>query len=391
MPHDWKLIFRNLTTPGSPPDPSFIDWCRSLGKSSSSSIKLEASIFFSSLGRNTLNQADYSSLTNTINQKISDRSLNHVLINYPLHMPPDSDENIIHGRNTSYENALFEIEINAFSCLVLKDLFVIRIKIDCRQNPISLHLKNCTISNIEIIGGPSTLNTTNLQITDSRIGQIIANPTSIENLRINGGSVLNIITPPPGANNPFIGEVSFSNVFFPRTSKYLRTGGPQLYRNLRYHLMDLHNEKNANLIHAAELAVERETDSPINKFISVIYEAFSDFGNSTLRPIFWFAIFSLAAVFLISLFDGSLLSQSQNEYIGWQNILLDDGLSGAVVRATVLTAQQTLNPLGLLGLKGLTIAKNGWILGLTSIYSLLSVVLLTLFVFAVRRRFKLSA
>jgi hypothetical protein len=379
-----------LTTPGSPPDPSFVDWCRAIGKSSSSSSKIVASEFFGALHKKALNDADFSALIKTINQKISEGSLNHIKIDHPLGMRQQGDANVICGKNASYENAVFEIEIIASGTgLTLKDLFVTRIKLDCRHGPIILDLNNCTISNIDIVGSLGAPNTACLQITNSRIGQIIARPKSIENLSITGGTVLNIITPPPGAENPFIGEVSFSNVFFPRTSKYMRTNGPQLYRNLCYHLMDLHNEKNANIVHSAELAIERESDSPFNKFISFVYETLSDFGNSTLRPVFCFMLFSLFAISFITYFDGSLPGQSQSNYIGWQKILLEDNLDGKIARAIVLTGQQILNPLGLLGHKGLTVARNGWILAISIIYSLLSLILITLFIFAVRRRFKL--
>ena len=389
MSHDWKLIIRNLTTPGSPPDPSFVDWSQSPKKASLSFNKIEAKAFFET-HKTAQNHGDYSALIKTINELISENSLTHIVLNQPMIMSEEGCANIIYGKDTSYENSLFEIQITAYSTLTIKDLFVSKIRLDCRQGSISLHLTNCTISEIEIFSAHTTSSAASLQISSSRIGQIIAKPKSIENLSVIGGTVLNIVTPPPGADNPFVGNVSFSNVFFPRTSKYIFAGGPQQYRNLRYHLMALHNEKNANIIHSAELAVERETDSSINKLISIIYETFSDFGNSTLRPIYWFCVFSIAVMAIVSFFDGALV-QSQTSYIGWQTALIEDSPKGNITRAVVLTVQQILNPLGLLGLKALTIAKNGWILALTSIYSFLSVTLITLFVFSIRRRFKLNA
>lgn len=200
----------------------------------------------------------------------------------------------------------------------------------------------------------------------------------------------NIICPPPKSDNPFTGSVNFKNVFFPEDTKDYLLRGAQPYRNMRHHLTTLENAQMANVFHRLELIIERETDTPINKFISHIYQLLSDFGSSTLRPMLW-----LLALFVITFLaarygDGVALAASQTQFTGWRELLLTSNTEHERYRALLFASQNMVNPLGILGIKSLVVAKSGLLAIWAGFHSLLSVILITLFIFAVRRRFKLN-
>jgi len=224
----------------------------------------------------------------------------------------------------------------------------------------------------------------------SNIGTLRIIAGSLGHYEMQGGSLLNVVCPPPGAGNPFTGTVSFTkDVFFPRERNRYILLGPQPYRNMRYHLRSLENAQMANLIHSAELAVEREDDSWTNWFVSHLYEGMSDFGSSVLRPFLWLLLLysvSVCAIF----YSGGAEVPPLSDLVGWQRTLIDPAW-GEYWRALYLALQPVVNPIGIFGPKWLLIPRYSDLAAWLSLHGFLSLILLALLIFAIRRRFKIQA
>jgi hypothetical protein len=178
-------------------------------------------------------------------------------------------------------------------------------------------------------------------------------------------------------------------VFLPRVPhKYLITG-PQPYRNLRSHLRKLENSQAANFLNSAELAMERHTDRRTNRLLSRLYELFSDYGGSTLRPVLWLLALWCISFVMVFAADGAQCVTGV-DYTGWREVLKEPGYSGRAWKALVLSGQQIGSPLTLLGAKTLLVPTTWWLAGWSVVHSLLSVILIALFLLAVRRRFKMQ-
>lgn len=248
-------------------------------------------------------------------------------------------------------------------------------------------LKECDVSHVSINRVQAEIVT-----AETNIGTLQIFGKSLSHFEMAGGCLLDIRCPPPGADNPFTGTVSFSpSVFFSRDRRQYLLKGPQPYRNLRYHLRSLENAQMANFIHSAELAVERDDDTWPNRAISRLYELFSDFGSSALRPLVWLA--TLAAISFVWAYvaDGPALTLERDRYIAWQTIFLRTDWAGDVFKASYLALQPIANPLGIFGKTPLLIAKSPWLALWLSFQGFVSVVLIALTIFAIRRRFKISA
>ncbi len=209
---------------------------------------------------------------------------------------------------------------------------------------------------------------------------------AVKYLKVSGGCILNIDCPLPHADNPFDGSVIIKNVFLPRTSKEFPIRDSQPYKNITHHLRAIENTQAANIFHAAELAIERELLGWSNKLVSYIYEYSSDCGASWFRPFLWWFGILLISAGGIWYVDGAVLTLEHDAYKGFRNSLVDC----APARAFYLSLQSMANPLGLFSSKALVIAKSGGLAIWLVIQSIISVVLITLMISAIRRRFKIQ-
>lgn len=216
--------------------------------------------------------------------------------------------------------------------------------------------------------------------------------TEAHQIHMEGGCVLNIQVAAPGNSNPLTGSVNFSNTFFPRNKFEYLLASAQPYRNMRHHLRAIENGHMANLFHSAELAVERADDSLLNKTISYAYEWLSDFGSSALRPLLWWLALYLCTVVVIFYFDGAVRAfKIDDNYQGWRKALIDNTpYYSDFLRANYLSLRSMINPLGLFGMRELIIPAHGWLVTALSFIGLMSVTLITLFILAIRRRFKMQ-
>lgn len=229
-----------------------------------------------------------------------------------------------------------------------------------------------------------------VKLVNCFVGTLILNVSSASAFDMRGGAVFDIACPAASANGPFNGSVYFNKkVYFPRTPG-LRLKGPQPYRNMRAHMLKLENTPMVGLFHTLEQATERKMEGyGFHRAISALYEYLSDYGSSALRPfMFFIGIFGITFL-LILLWDGAAHANAA-ELAGWQESLVGNDWFARVRCAFVLAGQATLNPLGIFGIKGLLVAKTGWLALWLSVHGLLSTIFVALFVFAIRRRFKMS-
>ena len=280
-------------------------------------------------------------------------------------------------------NYIQSLGIHVSTPLALSNLPIKMLHIGSAAN---LRLSNCNIR--ELVLNP-TLNA-DIRLRRCNIGTLRVQQGSLRHYEMQGGSLLNVDCPPPGPGNPFTGKVAFTeDVFFPRESDTYILPGPQPYRNLRYHLRALENAQMANVIHSAELAVEREDDSWTNWFVSHLYEGMSDFGSSALRPFLWLLLLYSVSVCAIFYWSGAEIPPL-SDLVGWQRAL-NDPAWGEYWRAFYLALQPVVNPIGIFGPKWLLIPRYSELAAWLSLHGFLSLILLALLIFAIRRRFKIQA
>jgi hypothetical protein len=291
----------------------------------------------------------------------------------------------IHGNGQELDSYIHSLALNTQPLeLTLSNLSVKQIEI---QAPIKLHVENCSIAVLRVHGVGAEVS-----MESTHVGNLEVHASALKHYEMRHGSLLNVTCPPPGGGNPFTGTVSFKDVFFPRQRGVFILKGPQPYRNMRHHLRSLENAQMANLIHSAELAVEREDDSWTNRVLSYVYEWASDFGSSALRPLLWQLLLISFSMLLILYSDGAVpaLSEQASGFVGWQAALMEPTTSGDYARAFYLALQPLVNPIGIFGVKSLLVPRYPLLAVWLSLHGFLAVVLLALLVFAIRRRFKIQ-
>jgi hypothetical protein len=227
-------------------------------------------------------------------------------------------------------------------------------------------------------------------LEDTFIGDLVLYGQNFTSLYVSGGGILNIQCDVPGGNNPIVGSaVIRRSTYFPHEVG-LRLKGPQPYRNMRHHMEALQNGPAASLFFTLEQAVERKLHRAfsIDRLISWLYGALSDYGSSAQRPFWYFlGLFALSCA-IVFLSDGAIFSDGLNTS-SWELDMMGDGCPARMLRAIVLTGQATLNPLGVFGTRGLLIAKYKFLEAWLFLDGVFSVLLLALFLLAIRRRFKM--
>jgi hypothetical protein len=151
----------------------------------------------------------------------------------------------------------------------------------------------------------------------------------------------------------------------------------------------LENAPMVSRFHRLEQSVERENLALFDRLLSHGYRVLSDYGSSSLRPVACLVLLMLLTASLTYATDGAQLKQT-NDLNGWESGLRGNGFWVQAERAFVLATQATLNPLGIFGRRGVLVAKFGWLATWLVLHGLLSTLFVALFIFAVRRRFKVT-
>jgi hypothetical protein len=229
----------------------------------------------------------------------------------------------------------------------------------------------------------------NYKLEKCYIGTLSLSERSVHSFGTSGGAILNIDCPPPTHENPFTGSVQLDRRTYLPTKSGRLLRGAQPYRNLRTHMSKLENAPMVSRFHRLEQSVERENLALFDRLLSHGYRVLSDYGSSSLRPVACLVLLMLLTASLTYATDGAQLKQT-NDLNGWESGLRGNGFWVQAERAFVLATQATLNPLGIFGRRGVLVAKFGWLATWLVLHGLLSTLFVALFIFAVRRRFKVT-
>ncbi len=376
----WILFKR---TPGKPPLKEFVEWCRDETPVPDHVLDVETFDRQRTPPRGDWGDREEKQFFEEVNDRLRANQTFSVSINKALNAP----EHTIVGTQSGYESYLTNLDIGYHVKGVFKIENVSIKRLTAHSKPTRMTIKNCDIAWLRV----NRQTFSNLTIQDSNIGTLeLDGGQCLAHYDMRSGSILNVECEPPGPGNPFTGPVSLRTVFLPRDSENYLLKGPQPYRNLRLHLLNLGNVPAASLVHAAELAVEREEEyTKTQKLMSILYQLFSDFGLSAFRPIGWLIALFLVSVILVWATDGATLLEGER-YFGWRSILQWEDWLGSLWRALVMSAQPVANPIGIFRGGTLLVPEYTWLAIWLRMQTLFSIILVALFIFAVRRRFKMQ-
>ncbi len=310
-------------------------------------------------------------------------------------------EPTIDGKKRNY-NTIIEtcrIDFHLTEILTFKNLSIRNLLIFNNTRYNSLKFYNCNIANLMLSknskkgGIPEEKQSVSINIIDSFLGDFSIGSSIIESLNVTNGFILEFTCPPPHKINPFNGSVEFNNVYFPTNKEKLIYRDAQPFRNMRYHMKMLENTPMSNFFHTLELRAERNNDTQTNKAFSYLYDWFSGYGSSILKPFLWLLGFWLTSVTLFYFTDGLTTletTKTNNLYIGWRSIFLESGQWATLSKAMYHSLIDIANPLGIFGAKSLLVPTNGWLAAWSIFHSLFSVIFITLTILSIRRRFKLQ-
>jgi len=375
------------------PCQQFIDWCKG-APADKENINRSLTLFNKmkgSEGAGNLHPSYVEPFIEEIQKIIKDGQDYNIDITFDIHS--DFKGSVFDCDGTNYNKYLDTIALNnSFNQLEIINAFIRDLEISVSDRRQKIILRDCKICNL-IISVPHRGDYGNISfdISNTDIGTFSVESKSVFDLEIAGGSILNIQCPSPSMPNPFIGGVSIKNVFFANNTRDYLLKNEQPYRNMRHHMQSLENSLVANIFHCLELDIEKRIDTGVNNLFNRGYKFFSNYGSSASRP-----LIGLLALILIT-FSWSFVSNgavpattNASSYVGWKETITQNSLLGDFTRSLILSTQSSINPLGIFSAKLLVVPKTGWLALWVMIQSLLSVLLIALLIFSVRRRFKLK-
>ena len=377
--NSWFHLKRRLW-PIVPPDLDFIKWC-------ATALPENANVIFrSSDGANNnplSNQqstAFFENIARVLNTSDDSNSTVDIIIDYSLSSPCS-----IAARSLSSKHTIshFHLHGGITEPLKLDSLYISEL-LFAGGNVTKVKIENSKITTLRIAGPLSELD-----IRNTYIGKLVIHPGCLKRCYMQSGGISQLDIEPPGSANPFTGSIWFANTWFP-TEKDMPQGA-QPYRNMRHHLRSLSNMQMADLFHVLELRTERRQETLTNKAISYIYDLFSDFGASILRPILWLLLLGVLVSYILITWDGAIPTRAlESSAVGWQTTLLGDGIAAPISRGFYLSFYSIIHPLGLFGGQPVLVASTQWFSSLLIIEGIFSATLIALTIFALRRRFKLQ-
>lgn len=320
------------------------------------------------------------SVAKVLNTSDDSNSAVDIDINYDLASPYSLTARPLSSKHTIRH---FLISARTAEPLRLDSLYIFDLHL-AGGNVKKIIIENSRIATLQVSGSHSELD-----IRNTYIGKLVIHPGSLKRCNMHGGGISQLDIEPPGSNNPFTGSIWFANTWFP-TEKDMPQGA-QPYRNMRHHLRSLSNMQMADFFHALELRTERRQETWTNKAISYLYDAFSDFGASILRPILWLLLLGVAAAYILIIADGAVPTRTlESSAVGWQTALLGDNIAAPITRGFYLSFYSIIHPLGLFGGQPILVASTPWLSSLLIVEGVFAATLIALTIFALRRRFKLQ-
>lgn len=245
----------------------------------------------------------------------------------------------------------------------------------------SIQLHECIVADLTLEEGASV----SLTLINCWIKKLVIQSDTLALLNIQGGGVDEVYCPRPTDKNPFTGSARIS--YFKLSNDFSNT---QAYRNLRHHLLAMHNLEAAAVFQSAEMNASFHHQPIVEKIFNILYRISADYGNSTLRPLLWFSAFSVSNILLFWFTDGALPSFENVEDIGWRNEFVGNEDGKVALRAALITITQILNPLGIFG-RGFLVPASTSLAVSNLVLCFAATVSLAFFILAIRRRFKISA
>ena len=264
--------------------------------------------------------------------------------------------------------------------LVIKGAMIDRAKLN-PGGPGEITFKNCCIRKLIVDRGAVA----NIRLNNCWVYKLKIDERCLQTMSVEASRIYTVECPPPDAANPFVGQVSFSNTYFPTSKKTEPLfQGEQQYRNLRAHFEILNNSPAAGLMRAKELASLREDEKGAPWLFSWIYYGATNYGLCPGRP-FWFALaFYLVTVGFIFGSDGGGKLNHPADSPGWESNL------NKCQRSFILPLQSMLNPVGAFRQNQILAPNTGWGKLLLVSYGFVSDGLLLFFILGLRKHFKLS-
>lgn len=371
----WAYINRKLL-PISPPEKSFVEWCKIPPSSTSAhSLRLERRG-----GEAPFLDKDVEDFFEGVYKKLATSPDSIVDI---LFIGPFAAFQSSFLARTSYKQYIgtFTIAWNSLRSLTLDSFHISNLTITGNHQ---VKLKNCKIRTLFINSGGAEL-----ELQNTYIGKLVLAQGALKRFNMYGGGISHIDIPPPRSPNPFTGPVWFSETWFP-TDRYVLDAA-QPYANMRHHLRSLENVRMADLFHTLELKTERCKETWTNKVFSRLYEIFSDYGSSILRPALWLFLLGTLVSYILIAFDGAVpTNELRQGASGWQTALLGDDYYSRGLRGFYLAFYSIIHPLGVFGGQPILVASTPWLSTLLVIEGIFSATLIALMIFALRRRFKLQ-
>lgn len=146
----------------------------------------------------------------------------------------------------------------------------------------------------------------------------------------------------------------------------------------------------AHIARGAELAVETHEEKGFMKPVLCLWRIFGNYGLSPLRSIAWLVgLWLLMAGAL--LYTGTELGQSTSggAEVGWRASLAGEDWGAQISRAVVAASNNAINPFSVFSVRILVVPKDSFVAILMPIHGLISVGLILLTGFSLRRRLKL--
>jgi hypothetical protein len=182
----------------------------------------------------------------------------------------------------------------------------------------------------------------------------------------------------------FVGDVWFRDL---DVSKNPEHHDVQWLRDARIALSARSNFVAAGIFHASELALSRDREPCINRAVSRVYQAFSNYGNSIALPVVWL-LGLLLAIGCLALVAGTVATDDTTS--GWHAALSGKGFLAQALRAAIYALQSVFNPLNLIVFKPLVSVCYWWAALIGFVLGLFGIIAFALFLLSLRRRFKLD-
>lgn len=162
----------------------------------------------------------------------------------------------------------------------------------------------------------------------------------------------------------------------------------QSFSNLQNWASRVGNSEVAHVARGNELRIETVEAKGIEKAFLVIWRFFGDYGLSPARPLIWLLVFTVI-LFAVLLCQGTVVLFSDLES-GWQSTLIDGVGSDSAYRSAVATFNNLISPWSFLSPRRMVQPATTFGIVSMGIHSALTVMLILLTGFSLRRRFRFS-